>query len=80
MLMMQLFGVCACNTFPFQRLGTAGNLRSRTFIILGAVAKLRKATVSFVMPVCPSDRMEQLGSHRTDFHEIWYFCIFRKYV
>jgi hypothetical protein len=26
----------------------------------------------------PSARMEQLGSHWTDFHEIWYFIIFRK--
>jgi len=24
--------------------------------------------------------MEQLGSHWTDFHEIWYLCIFRKSV
>ena len=36
----------------------------------GAVAKLRKATVTFVMSVRPSVRMEQLGSHWTDFHEI----------
>ena len=33
-------------------------------------AKLRKATVSFVMSVGLSVRMEQLGSHWTDFHEI----------
>ena len=38
------------------------------------------------MSVCPSDRpslqlyvrMEQLGSHWTDFREIWYFKIFKK--
>jgi hypothetical protein len=34
--------------------------------------------------VCPSVRpsicMEQLGSHWTDFHEIWYLSIFRKSV
>jgi len=41
---------------------------------LGAFAKLRKATISFGMSV----RMEQLGSHWTDFHEIWYLGIFRK--
>jgi hypothetical protein len=29
----------------------------------GAFAKLRKATISFVMFACPSVRMEQLGSH-----------------
>jgi len=45
--------------------------------LLGAFAKLRKATVSFVMSVCPSVlppvcmpvRMEQLDSQWTDFHE-----------
>jgi hypothetical protein len=28
--------------------------------------------------VCPSVRMEQLRSHWTDFHKIWYLRIFRK--
>jgi len=32
------------------------------------------------MSVCPSFRMEQLGSHWIDFHEIWYLRVFRKYV
>jgi hypothetical protein len=30
--------------------------------------------------VCPSTHMEQLDSHPTDFHEIWYLSIFRKSV
>ena len=30
--------------------------------------------------VCPSVRMGKLGSHRTDFHEIWYLQGFRKSV
>jgi hypothetical protein len=38
--------------------------------VLGAFVKLRKATISLVMSVRPSGRMEQLGSHWTDFHEI----------
>jgi len=38
--------------------------------ILGSFAKLRKATVSLVMSVSLSVRMEQLGFHWTDFHEI----------
>ena len=46
----------------------------------GAFVKLRNATISFVMCVCPSLRMEQLVSHWTDFHEIWYLSIFRKSV
>jgi hypothetical protein len=53
--------------------------------ILGAFVKLRKATISFVMPFCLSVRpsvrpLKELGSHLTDFHEIWYVSIFRKYV
>ena len=46
---------------------------------LGTFAKLPKATTSF-MSVCPSVRMEQLGSHWTDFYEIWCLSIFRKSV
>jgi len=40
--------------------------------ILGAFEKF--------LHVCLSTRMEQLGSHRMDFHEIQYLSIFRKYV
>jgi hypothetical protein len=36
----------------------------------GAVAKLRKATISFVTSVRLSVRMEQLGSHWMDFLKI----------
>jgi hypothetical protein len=45
---------------------------------LGVFAKLRIATISFVMSVRPSIRMVQLGSHRTDFHEIFIFKYFSK--
>ena len=56
--------------------------------ILGAFAKFRKATSSFVMSVRPSTspparppaRMQQLSFHRKGFHEIWCFNIIRKYV
>ena len=49
-----------------------------TFIasILGSFAKLRKSAISFVMPVAPSVRTEQHGSHWTDFHEILYLSFF----
>jgi hypothetical protein len=47
---------------------------------LCAFTKLRKVTISFAMSVRPSVRMEQLGYHWTDFHEIWYLRIFRKSV
>jgi len=53
---------------------------STEICILSTIAKLRKATISFVVPVRPSVRIEQLGFHCTDFHEIWYLIIFRKYV
>jgi hypothetical protein len=43
---------------------------------LGAFAKLRNVTISFVM----SGRMEQLSSHWTDFHESYYLRIFQKSV
>ena len=68
--------------------------------MLGAFAKLRKATISFVksilLSVClagwlvgwlvgwlagrPAVRVEQLGFHLTDFHEILYLPIFRNSV
>jgi hypothetical protein len=47
---------------------------------VGAFAELRKVTISFVMSVCLSVRMEQLGSHRTNFRSIWYLNIFRKSI
>jgi hypothetical protein len=37
-----------------------------------------KSTISFVMSVRLSICMERLSSHWKDFHEILYFCIFRK--
>jgi hypothetical protein len=58
------------------------SLRDDYSFFLGAFAKLRKATVSFVLSVClfAFVRMELLGCHWTGFHEIWYFSIFRKSV
>ena len=53
---------------------------SRLSVILGTLAKLRKATVSFAMSACPSVGMEQLCSHWTNFREIWCWNIFRKSV
>ena len=46
--------------------------------VLSVFAKFRKTALSFIMSVRPPVRMEQLGSHRTDFHEIWYLNIFPK--
>jgi hypothetical protein len=49
-------------------------------VLLGAFAKLQKAAISCDMSLCLSVRMEQLGSHWTDFHEIWYSNMLRKPV
>jgi hypothetical protein len=49
-------------------------LRKMRHCVLGVFAKSRKATISFVMSVrpsvCLSARIEQLGSHWTDYCEI----------
>jgi len=50
------------------------------FQFLGAFANLRKVTISFVISVRLSVRMEHLGSHWTDFHEVWDLSVFRKSV
>jgi hypothetical protein len=44
--------------------------------MLGAFAQSQKATISFIVPVYPSARMEHLSSHRTDFNEILYWGTF----
>jgi hypothetical protein len=46
------------------------NICSEKRPFLGALAKLQKAIISFVMSVRLSVRMEQLGFHWTDFSEI----------
>jgi len=48
------------------------------FDLLGAFKEVRKENISYLvfLPV----RMEQLGSQRTDFREIWYWSIFGRFV
>jgi len=50
--------------------------------LLGALAKFRKADISFDMPVSPSVFMsiimEKLGSQLVDFRGIYCFSIFQK--
>ena len=62
---------CSCSLWH-----CSTSLLSVMFVLLGAFARLRKATLWFIVSV----RLEQLGSHWTDFHEIWYLNIFRKSV
>jgi hypothetical protein len=44
-------------------------------VSLGTFSELRKATISFVMCVRPSVRMEQLDCHWTDIYVILYLSI-----
>jgi hypothetical protein len=39
-------------------------------IVFGGFTKLRKVAISFVTPVYPPVRMEHLGPHWTNVHEI----------
>jgi hypothetical protein len=48
-------------------------------LFLGALAELRKAII-YLCHICLSVRIEQLGSHWTEFHEMWYSSIIRKSV
>jgi hypothetical protein len=50
---------------------------TRNSSFLGAFAKLRKVTTSFVMSARPSVRMEQLCSQWTNFDEICCFAFFQ---
>jgi len=52
---------------------------NRAFFI-DALEELRKATPSFFRSVLPSVRVEELGSHWRDFHQILYLNIFLKSV
>jgi hypothetical protein len=65
---------------PWSQNKLGDRVLSQRFLFLGALAKLRKATMSFVLSVRSSVLMEQLGSSWTDFHVIWYLSIFRKSV
>lgn len=47
---------------------------------LNSFAQAGNASVSFVMSARLYVRMYELGSHRTDFREIWYWALLRKPV
>ena len=77
---LQICGWLLCTGKPclpqFKR--PMGNYILSSF--LGTFAKLQKATISFVMFVCLSVHVEQLGFHWTNFNEILYLSIFWKSV
>ena len=51
---------------------------SANWLAFRRICKIAK--IDYQLHVRPSVRMEQLGSHWTDYHEIWHLSIFRKYV
>jgi len=57
-------------------MGTLGVFCEAGSVFLGAFVKLQKVTISFVMWICVSICLEQLGIHWTDFNEISYLGIF----
>ena len=61
-----------CSPFSNWLLGVQSP-QYHTFV--DAFAKLRKATISGVMTVCPAVSTEQLGSNWMDFHDVLYFSI-----
>jgi hypothetical protein len=63
------------NVYALHR--TVVAFKSYLLVFLGAFENLRKATISFVMSARWFVCMEQLDFHWTNFHEIWYFNIFR---
>jgi hypothetical protein len=52
---------------------------ARFIFLLRRVRKVAKSDW-YLRYVCLSVRMEELGSHWKDFHEVWYLSIFRKSV
>jgi hypothetical protein len=54
------------------------NSSKRTASFIGALAKLRKVTISFAVSVCPSVHTGKFGSHWTDLHEIWFLSFLSK--
>jgi hypothetical protein len=71
--MSQVLGAFGLLDFTQSR-QTISPYKAPTDWFLSAFIKLRKPSV------CPSVRMEQTGSHRTDFHYIRHLSIFRKSV
>ena len=53
---------------------------AQKFTVFKRVLTIAKSvTISFVMSIRPSVRMEQLGSNWTDFLQVWYLGLKRKF-
>ena len=72
--------VCVCVYVCVTECGTqvVRFVNTKGLFFLGALEIEWKATISFVVLICPSVCMEQHGSNWKDFHEILYLSIFRK--
>jgi hypothetical protein len=60
--------------------GTSGIFVYNSGNFVGVFAKLLKATISFVMSICLSVHMDQLGYNSTDLYEFLNWSIFPKFV
>jgi len=67
---------CRGSTASARHVTQARSLPATCWLFFWRVRKIEKATISF-KSVRPSLRVEQLGSHWSDFHEIWYLSTFR---
>ena len=56
------------------------NLNLPTFFMHAVSGSLSKLPRRICLSVCPSVRVEQLGSHRTDFHDFRYSSVFRNSI
>lgn len=64
-----------CGTFQFLDMAWIDHESADIFM---CVAKSPEATLSFVVyTFLLSVPGEQIGSHLTDFHKVWYSCIFQ---
>ena len=70
---------CKCRTYKNNLLHATWNKMGviDNTCVFSRFCKLRKETINFVMSVRLSVHMERVGFHWVDFHEIFYFSIFR---
>ena len=73
-LLRLLYGLCTQHQATQQNLPYCCHIQGNIFGIVRKIAR----NDCYLRHVCPSVRMEQLGSHWTDFHVIWYFSVFSK--
>jgi hypothetical protein len=67
---------CRLHNILWELIGYSQMVIEEFAIYLCVFTKLWMANISFIMSLCLSVCMDQLGCHWADFHEIWYLRIF----